>query len=178
MNIPQCTIKSIIKKWKEYGITTNLPREGHPPKLMNQARRSLIREATKRPNITLKELQSSTAEAGVFVHRTTLRRTLHRAGLYGRVARKKSLLKEKNKQTHLVFAKRHVGDSPNIWKKVLWSDETEIDIFGHQGKRYVWRTPNTSHHPENTIPTVKHGVGSIMLCGMVVIGRDWETGHN
>jgi hypothetical protein len=34
---------------------------------------------------------------------------------------KKPLLKENNLQTHLVFAKRHIGDSPNIWKKVLWS---------------------------------------------------------
>ena len=138
MNIPQSTIKSIIKKCKEYGTATNLPREGRPPKLMDQARRELFREATKRPKITLKELQSSTAEIGVSVHRTTLSSTLHRAGLYGRVARKKPLLKVKNKQTSLVFAKWHVGDSPNIWKKVLWSDETKIEIFGHQGKRYVW----------------------------------------
>jgi hypothetical protein len=57
---------------------------------------------------------------------TTVGHALHRAGLFGRVARKKPLLKEKNKQTHLVFAKRHVGDSPNIWKKVLWSDETKM----------------------------------------------------
>ena len=64
-----------------------------------------------------------------------------------------------------MFAKRHVGDSPNIWKKVLWSDETKIELFVHQGKRYVWRKPNTSHHSENTIHTVKHGGGSIMLWG-------------
>jgi hypothetical protein len=32
---------------KEYGSTTNLPREGRPPKLMDQARRSFIRAATK-----------------------------------------------------------------------------------------------------------------------------------
>jgi transposase len=25
LNIPQSTIKSIVKKWKEYGTTTNLP---------------------------------------------------------------------------------------------------------------------------------------------------------
>ena len=37
-------------------------------------------------------------------------------------------------------------------------------MFGHQGKFYVWRKPNPSHHPENTISTVKHG-GSIMLWG-------------
>ncbi|MGH0144834.1 UNVERIFIED_CONTAM: hypothetical protein FKN15_012134 [Acipenser sinensis] len=51
-NIPWSTIKAIIKKWKEYGTTTNLAREGRPPKLMDQARRALIREATKRPKIT------------------------------------------------------------------------------------------------------------------------------
>ena len=56
---------------KEYGTTTNLPREGRPPRLTDQARRALISEATKRPKITLKELQSSTAEIGVSVHRTT-----------------------------------------------------------------------------------------------------------
>ena len=43
LNIPRSTIKSIIKKWKEHGTTTNLPREGHPPKLTDQARRALIR---------------------------------------------------------------------------------------------------------------------------------------
>jgi transposase len=91
LNIPRNTIKSIIKKWKEYGTTTNLPREGCPPKLTDQARRALIREATKRPKITLKELLYSTAKIGVSVHRTTLSCTLHKARLYGRVARKKAI---------------------------------------------------------------------------------------
>jgi transposase len=91
LNIPRSTIKSIIKKWKEYGTPTNLPREGRPPKLTDQARKALIREATKRPKITMAELQSSTLEIGVSVHRTTLSCTLLRAVLYGRVARKKAI---------------------------------------------------------------------------------------
>ena len=122
-------------------------------------------EATKRPKITLKELQSSDLRCGESVHRTTLSRTLHRVGLYGRVARKKPSLKEKKNQTYLLFTKRCVGDSPNIWKKVLWSDEIKIERFGHQETRYVWRKPNTSHHPKNIIPTVKYGGGRIMLWG-------------
>ena len=84
-----------FKKLKEYGTTTILPREGGPPKHMDQSRRAFIREATKRPKITLNELQSSTAEIGVSVHRTTLSHTLHSAGLYGIVAKKKPLLKKK-----------------------------------------------------------------------------------
>jgi hypothetical protein len=73
---------------------------------------ALIREATKRPKL------SSTAEIGVFVHRTTLSRTLHRAGLYGRVARKKERNRKRSKHVWC-SPKKHVGDSPNIWKKVL-----------------------------------------------------------
>ena len=88
LNIPWSTIKSIIEKWKGYCTKTNLPRAGRPPKLMDQARRALIREATKRPKKTLKEL------IGVSVYRTTLSCTFHRAGLYGRVARKSHCLRK------------------------------------------------------------------------------------
>ena len=89
LNIPRSNIKFIIKKWKEYGTTTNLT------KLMDQVRRALLKEETKRPKITLKELQSSTVEIGVSLHRTTLSRTLHRAGLYRKVARKKAIASRK-----------------------------------------------------------------------------------
>ena len=41
--------------------------------------------------------------------------------------------------------------------KILWS-ETKIELFGLHAKRRVWRKPGT-------IPTVKHGGGSIMLWG-------------
>ena len=42
--------------------------------------------------------------------------------------------------------------------KILWSDETKIELFGLNAKRHIWRKPAT-------IPTVKHGGGSIMLWG-------------
>ena len=42
--------------------------------------------------------------------------------------------------------------------KILWSDETKIEIFVLNSKHHVWRKPGT-------IPTVKHGGGSIMLRG-------------
>src|SRR4029434_6953188 len=61
LNIPWSSVKSIIKKWKEYGTCVNLPTAGRPHKLSDRARR---REATKTPMTTLKELQASAAEMG------------------------------------------------------------------------------------------------------------------
>ena len=40
--------------------------------------------------------------------------------------------------------------------KILWSDETKIELFGLNAKCHVWRKPGT-------IATVKHGGGSIVL---------------
>ncbi|CAB1424958.1 unnamed protein product [Pleuronectes platessa] len=39
LNISLSTIKSIIRKWIEYGTTANLPRGGRPPKLKSRTRR-------------------------------------------------------------------------------------------------------------------------------------------
>uniref|UniRef100_A0A8C7IHP7 Transposase Tc1-like domain-containing protein n=1 Tax=Oncorhynchus kisutch TaxID=8019 RepID=A0A8C7IHP7_ONCKI len=155
LNIPRSTVQAIILKWKEYQTTANLPRPGRPSKLSAHTRRRLIRDAAKRPMITLDELQRSTAEVGDSVHRTTISRILHKSGLYGRVARRKPFLKDIHKKCCLKFATSHLGDTPNMWKKVLWSDETKIELFGNNAKRYVWRKSNTAHHPEHTIPTVK-----------------------
>ena len=44
--------------------------------------------------------------------------------------------------------------------KILWSDETKIELFGLNVKSHVWMKPGT-------IPKVKHGGGTIMLWGCV-----------
>jgi len=43
---------------------------------------------------------------------------------------------------------------------VLRSDETKIELFGHNSTNCVWRKKNDEDHPKNTIPTVKHGGGN------------------
>jgi hypothetical protein len=50
------------------------------PKL-RPGKEGINQKGNKRAKTTLKELQSSTVEIGVSVYRTTLNRTLHRAGL-------------------------------------------------------------------------------------------------
>ena len=165
LDIPWNTVKTIINKWRKYGTTVTLLRTGRPPKIDERTKRKLVREAAKRPTATLKELQQFLASTGCSLHVTTISRILHMSGLQGRVARRKPFLTKKNIQARLNFAKKYIQSPNTMWKNVLWSDETKVEIFGHNTKRYVWRKKNTAHHQKNTIPTVKHGGGSIMLWG-------------
>ncbi|KAI4885645.1 hypothetical protein NFI96_007302 [Prochilodus magdalenae] len=95
---------------------------------------------------------------------------LYKAGMGYKAMSKKldekvPLLKKAHVQAHLKFANEHINDSERDWEKALWSDETKIELFGLNSTRRVWRKKNTEYDPKNTIPTVKHGGGSIMFWG-------------
>ncbi len=64
-------------------------------------------------------------------------------------------------QAHLKFA----NDSEENWVKVFCSDENKIELFGINSTRRIWRRKNAAYDPKNTIHTVKHGGGNIMLWG-------------
>ena len=55
-------------------------------------------------------------------------------------------------------------------KIILWSDETKIELFGHNDRCYIWRKTWEACKLKNTIPTVKHRGGSIMLWGCFAAG--------
>ncbi|KAI4901131.1 hypothetical protein NFI96_030377, partial [Prochilodus magdalenae] len=54
--------------------------------------------------------------------------TLLHNGLNSCSARKVRLLRKAHVQAHLNFANEHLDDSESDWEKVLWSDETQIEL--------------------------------------------------
>ncbi|MGH0127234.1 UNVERIFIED_CONTAM: hypothetical protein FKN15_074929 [Acipenser sinensis] len=72
------------------------------------------------------------------VYVSTISKAFHKNGLYGRVARKKPWLKKTHILARKEFAKRHLEDTAVMWQNVLWSDETKVELFGLNAKRYVW----------------------------------------
>lgn len=165
LGLPVSTVGSIIRKWKAYGTTVSLPRPGQPLKVSSRAEARLVRRVKANPRTTRKELREDLMAVGTLVSVNTISNVLHRNGLHSRRARKVPLLSKRHVKARLQFAHDHLEDSETDWFKVLWSDETKIEIFGANHTRDVWRLDGTAYDPKNTIPTVKHGGGSIMLWG-------------
>jgi len=119
LKVPKSTVASIILKWKTFGTTRTLPRAGFPAKLSYRARRALVREVKKNPEITVAKLQRCSREMEESCSKSTIIAAIHKSGLYGRVARRKPLLSQS-------LLKKHLKDSKMVINKILWSDETKI----------------------------------------------------
>ena len=52
-----------------------------------------------------------------------------------------------------------------FWERVLQTDETKIELFGYNYPNHVWRKDGEAYLLKNTEPTVKFGVGSVMIWG-------------
>uniref|UniRef100_A0A8C5PFK5 Transposase Tc1-like domain-containing protein n=1 Tax=Leptobrachium leishanense TaxID=445787 RepID=A0A8C5PFK5_9ANUR len=165
LNIPRETIGSIIRKFKAKGTVETLPGRGRKKMLTSTAARYLKRRVEKSPRVTAEELRKDLSDVGTEVSAQTIRRTLRNEGLHARTPRRTPLLSPKNKKSRLQYAKGHVDKPQKFWDSVLWTDETKLELFGPMDQRYVWRRKNKAYEEKNTLPTVKHGGGSIMLWG-------------
>ncbi len=100
------------------------------------------------PRTTREDVVNDLKAAGIIVTKKTIGNTLRREGLKSCSARKVPLLKKAHVQAPLKFA----NDSDENWVKVLWSDETKIELFGINSTRCAWRRRNAAYDPKNTIP--------------------------
>ncbi|KAK3548337.1 hypothetical protein QTP70_010300 [Hemibagrus guttatus] len=159
------TVGVIIRKWKKHKITQSPSVWGSMQDLTSWSFND-HEHVRNQPRTTREDPVNDLKAAGTIITKKTTGNTLRHEGRKSCSARKVPLLKKAHVQTGLKFAYKHLNDSEENWVKVLWSDETKIELFGINSTRRVWRRRrNTAYDPKNTIPNVRHGDGNIMLWG-------------
>lgn len=121
--------------------------ETRPTKTSATTARKIVRDAKKTPQITSGEIQDSLKTCGVAFSRCTIRRHLKKDGLHGPVGRRKPLPRKCHKVSRLQYAKQHRDKPQTFWLKVIWSDETKIEVlattinatFGEESTRLMMK---------------------------------------
>uniref|UniRef100_A0AAZ3SID9 Transposase Tc1-like domain-containing protein n=1 Tax=Oncorhynchus tshawytscha TaxID=74940 RepID=A0AAZ3SID9_ONCTS len=170
LNVPRSSVQTIVCKYKHHGTTQPSYRSGRRSVLSPRDECTLVQKVQINLRTTAKDLVKMLEETGTEVSISTVKRAQYRHNLKGHSARKKPLLQNSHKKARLRFATAHGDKDRTFWRNVLWSDETKIELFGHNDHCYVWRKKGDACKPNNTIPTMKHGGGCIMLWGCFAAG--------
>lgn len=166
----ECSVKMVfnaLAHFKLHGTSDNVPRKLRPRKTTVQEDRLMLRLAKADPfkgsNVIRKEVFSE--DDPRHVSTKLVRRRLVEGKLLGRIARKVPLLTRQHRENRLAFARKYSIWTIHQWKKVLFSDETKINLINSDGKRYVRRPINEALNNKYTKKTVKHGGGNVMVWG-------------
>ena len=165
LDIPRSTVQSVVSKFAQFGTAQTLPGRGRKQKLSPRTARKLCREVNINPRLVLKDIAETLQAEGTSVSKRTIQRCLYKNGLHGYRPRRTPLHKPKHVAARLNFAKVHLDKEASFWDRVLWSDETKIELFGQNDVKKIWRKKGEAFLPKNTVPTVKHGGGSMMFWG-------------
>lgn len=156
----QC-VNYTIKRFRETGSYRSKPRCGRPSATSEVTDRMIRRKVQTNPTISSIEL--SRELPGSVTPRTIRRRLLLKYGLRSRRPAKKPHLSVKNVRDRLKFCRKYRHWTPEMWSKVLFSDETTIRQFS-TAPCLVRRPPGTRYEKRYCLPTVKHSP-SVMIWG-------------
>jgi hypothetical protein len=94
--------------------------------------------------------------------------------LKGRSARKKPLLQNRHKKARQRFATAHGDKDHTFWRNRPWSDETKIELLGHNDHLCLEDKGGglqaEEHHPNCEARGWQHHVVGVLCCR-----RDWCT---
>ena len=141
---------------------------GRPRKTTANVDAQIVEKVRADPFTTCTRIKQ---ELGLQVLSKTVYRRLRKAGFCARRPRKVRKLQPHHVEARIRFAEEHLTASITRWMKINFSDEfssvqsSPINLDGSDGIKYAWRLPNEAYYPKNTIKTLSHGGGHLMVWG-------------
>jgi len=158
--------KATVSRLKKSFLST-LPNQasGRPRILSATALRKINRNVLTGDCKTGKAVYKQLRQEGVQIsYRTTLNNLRH-IGIQPRRRAKKPFLSKKHREERMRWARTHQHWTVDDWRRVIFSDETKINLWNSDGIKYSLRKQDTPLQPFHIEETVKHGGGSLMFWG-------------
>lgn len=88
-----------------------------------------------KPRITVDKIQEEFAKSDLIVSTKTIKTSLHKLGLYSRIAAKNPLLTDDQMQNRLDWCTERREWSTKEWNEIVWSDESRFCNFSDGPQR-------------------------------------------
>ena len=164
LKISRRSVQYILKKMKNYHTVVDRPRSGRPRILTRRMERHVILTSKKDPNMTAKRLRDE-VKLSEIVSVDTVKRTLRRYGLFGRIAIKKPHLTSKQIKCRLEWCRQHLSWNSSEWENVIFSDESKLELKPNR-RFYIRRNMGNRLKAKYIRPSFKFSP-SIMIWGAI-----------
>lgn len=141
-----------VHRWEEEHSVQDRERSGRPRCTDDDTDASIAEFAEEKKFTTPRAI---TAELALDCSPRTTRRRLDEAGLHGRVARSVPMWTAAHIRSRLSFAEGYAGWGEAEWERVIFSDETHIELSPH-GQLWVQRPVGAEFDPEYVVPRKLH----------------------
>jgi hypothetical protein len=140
------TVGQWVRRWQEEHSLQDAERSGRPRCTDDNADQRIVDLAEEKKFVTPKQI---TAELGLECSARTTRRRLDEAGLHGRLAQQEHAFTAEHIRARLSFAEGYGSWTAAEWARVIFSDETHIDLTPH-GQVWVQRPVGAALDPDYT----------------------------
>jgi transposase len=182
------TIYRTLSLYHTRGHNYDLPRSGRPKKITERTSRHFKSIINENRHQTLADLTNTiNVISNASVSTKTVRRMIGSLGMGSRIARPKPFLKMSHVERRLAWAEAAKSWGAEEWTKVIWTDESSIELGKNSRVCRVWRVPGEAYDEGCLVPTFKSGRTSVMVWGCVAYNRkgpliflpkDRRTGHD
>ena len=157
---------STVSKYKNIGGLEGSSSAGGRERKISEAKLRILRRDILSGELkTAEAVRTRLVQEGYGVSYHTVIRALKSLGFVARLKKKKPFMSAKNRAARLKWAKEHQHWTVKDWERVVFTDETKINVWGSDGVRYCWIRPGDPLRPHHLNLTVKHGGGSLMMWG-------------
>ncbi|KAG0894965.1 hypothetical protein G6F33_013706 [Rhizopus arrhizus] len=130
------TVNRYANKW----MHNRIRKSGDKPSIVAKSTRRYIKRQVFTGCLkTAKDVQMKLEDIGHPMSYQSAINVLHAVEIYAEIKKKKPLLTEKHKKARLAWAKKHQYWTVHDWRRVIFSGETKINIWGPDGCKYYWK---------------------------------------
>jgi len=141
-----------VYRWQETRALEDGERSGRPRCTTDETDAAIEEFADEKKRTVPKDIRK---ELQLDCSARTIRRRLDEVGLYGRVGRTEYVFDERDLQRRLSFAEGYANWSVTDWNRVIFSDETHIEVYG-RSRVWVQRPVGAAFDPDYMVERVPH----------------------